>query len=150
MSNGSKNPISLGYKIVSYVVTWFLALVATDPSLGLWSLAWMFLLGLYAFGFPADKQHSGWGALIVGAVIYVVQAFFYFRSRTRRSTILWYAVLVILLMCNVKGCRSMIPSAQPGVLRRFSYRPFLNCADRPAFSSKVFLNASRSRQPICE
>jgi hypothetical protein len=35
-------------------------------------------------------------------------AFFYFRSRTRRSTILWYAMLIILLMCNVKGCRSMI------------------------------------------
>jgi hypothetical protein len=108
MSDPSKSPISLRSKIISYIATWFLALVATDPSFGLWSLAWMFLLGLYAFVFPADKQHSGWAALIVGALIYVVHAFFYFRSRTRRSTILWYVVLVILLLCNVQGCRSMI------------------------------------------
>ncbi len=108
MSGEAKNPFSLRSKVISYVATWFLALVATDPSFGFWSLAWMFLLGLYAFVFPAEMQHSGWGALIGGALIYIVHAFFYFRSRTRRSTILWYVVLVILLTCNVQGCRSMI------------------------------------------
>ena len=41
------------YKIAAYVLSWVVALVATDPTLGLWSFIWMFPIGLFAFFFPS-------------------------------------------------------------------------------------------------
>jgi hypothetical protein len=96
------------FKIVAYVGAWLAALVATDPTLGLWSLAWTFPLGLYAFFVPEHRQASGWAVIIGGVVLYVLHAFFYFRARTTRSSLLLAGVLVALLICNVAGCREMV------------------------------------------
>jgi hypothetical protein len=40
------NSIRPRYKIIAYIVAWLVALFATNPSGGLWALAWMFLWAL--------------------------------------------------------------------------------------------------------
>jgi hypothetical protein len=90
------------------VAAWIAALVATDPSFGLWALAWMFPLGLFAFLFPERRQEGGWIVIIGVTLIYVVHAFFYFRAKSNRAAIILFGVLVALLVCNVAGCRGMI------------------------------------------
>ena len=96
------------FKIIAYIGTWLAALFATDPTLGLWSLAWMFPLGLFAFFFPEHRQEGGWAAIIGIVAVYVAHAFFYFRACTTRSGLILAGVLVALLICNVAGCRDMI------------------------------------------
>ena len=44
MNNETPRVSTRRNKIMAYVVLWPAALFATDPSLGLWSLAWMFPL----------------------------------------------------------------------------------------------------------
>jgi hypothetical protein len=99
---------SLRYKIIGYSAAWVLALFATDPTLGLWSLAWMFPLGLARIVLPPGTDDSGWTLFGACAGIYVVQAVLFFRSKSMGWTILWFAILVILLIGNVAGCRAMI------------------------------------------
>jgi hypothetical protein len=70
------------WKIAAYIAAWIGALVATDPTFGLWPLIYMFPLGLFAFFFPEQRQEGGWLALISVLLLYVVQPFFYFRART--------------------------------------------------------------------
>ena len=96
------------YKLLAYLLAWLLALFATDPSAGLWALAYMFPLGLAAFVNLHAGNDGGWGVFALCIAIYLLHGFFYFRSRTSRSTILWLAALVILLVCNISGCRAMI------------------------------------------
>lgn len=96
------------YKLLAYLLAWFLALLATDPSAGLWALAYMFPLGLAAFVNLHASNDGGWGVFALCIAIYLLHGFFYFRSRTSRSTLLWLAALVILLVCNISGCRAMI------------------------------------------
>ena len=100
--------ISVRRKIVCYVVVWALALFATNPNGGLWALAWMFPLGLAAFIDRHWGNDGGWWVFIACIGIYLVHAWFYFRARTTRSTLLWLAVLIALLLGNVSGCRAMI------------------------------------------
>jgi hypothetical protein len=99
---------SLRYKIIGYSVAWILALVATDPSFGFWSLAWMFPLGLARMVLPPGTDDSGWTVFGACVGIYIVQAVLYFRSKNMGWTILWFAILMILLIGNVAGCRAMI------------------------------------------
>ena len=96
------------FKVTGYLVAWLTALVATDPTLGFWSLAWMFPLGLFAFFFPEHRQSAGWAVIILVLALYGVHAMLYFRARTTRSAIVLAGVLVALLVCNVAGCREMI------------------------------------------
>ena len=105
---GLKQPIRPRYKIVCYVVAWLAALFATNPNGGLWALAWMFPLGLAAFINRRWGNSGGWGVFAGCIVIYLVHAWFYFRSRTLRSTLFLFGVLAILLICNVSGCRAVI------------------------------------------
>jgi hypothetical protein len=100
--------IRLRYKISAYCAAWILAFFATDPTLGLWSLVYMFPLGLFVFLPPGHRPDSGWTVLAAGWLIYLAHGFFYFRSRERRSAIVLLLLLVALLMCNVSGCRVMI------------------------------------------
>ena len=102
------NWIGLRYKIIAYVAIWAIALLATAP--GLWALAWMFPLGLIAVFDRHLANDGGWGIFIACYVAYIVQAFFYFRSKTTLRTIILYAVLVLMLAGNVAGCREMIHS----------------------------------------
>ena len=95
-------------QIVAYVVAWIAALLATNPNAALWSLVWMFPLGLVRIFYPPALRSGGWWVLLLPAALYVLHAVFYFRARTPRAAILLGVVLIALLTCNVAGCRSMI------------------------------------------
>jgi peptidoglycan/LPS O-acetylase OafA/YrhL len=99
--------MALKFKVMVYIGAWLAALVATDPTLGFWALAWMFPLGLYSFFFPEHHLGPAW-ALSATVGIYLVHAVFYFRARTTRSGLILAGVLVALLLCNVAGCRQLI------------------------------------------
>jgi hypothetical protein len=96
------------YKIISYIVAWLVAFFATNPDGGLWALVWMFPLGLAAFINPRWGNSGGWGVFGACIGIYLVHAYFYFRSRNLRSTLFLFGVLTVLPICNVSGCRAMI------------------------------------------
>lgn len=95
-------------KLPAYLLAWAIALLATDPTLGLWSLAWMFPLGLPRLIAPRIVSDGGWTLLIACFAIYVFQAVLFFRARGLRATLLWFALLVLLLTVNAAGCRDMI------------------------------------------
>src|SRR6266481_3602631 len=97
------------YKIVAYVAAWLIALFATNPSGSFWALAYLFPLGLAAFVNLRWGNDGGWGVLGLCVAIYVAHAFFYFRSKTVRSTVFWFALLIVLFVCNVAGCRAQLP-----------------------------------------
>ena len=101
-----KNSIQLRYTIIAYVAAWLIALLLTAP--GMWPLAYMFPLGLVAIFDLHLANDGGWGVFIGCYVVYVVHGFFYFRSQTTVRTVILYAVLVILLIGNIAGCRGMI------------------------------------------
>lgn len=103
-----KRSIRLRYKITAYVAAWIIALLLTAP--GMWPLAYMFPLGLIAVFDRHLANDGGWGVFIGCYVVYLVHGFFYFRSKTTARTAILYAVLVILLIGNVAGCREMIHS----------------------------------------
>jgi len=105
MSNQS---VRLTYKIISYVLAWFAALFATSPDARLLVLAYMFPLGLAAFVYRHWGNSAGWGVFLGCIAVYFIHAWFYFRSRTLRSTLSLFGVLAILLICNVSGCRAML------------------------------------------
>ena len=103
-----QSPVPLRYKIIAYVATWMTALLLTAP--GMWPLAYMFPLGLLAVIDRHLANDGGWGVLISCYAVYIVHGFFYFHSKTTLGTAILYAVLVILLIGNVAGCRGMIHS----------------------------------------
>ena len=70
--------IPLKYKIIAYIVTWLVALFATNPNGKYCPLVYMFPLGLAAF---ANQHSGGWGLFAACIGIYLAQAYFYFRSR---------------------------------------------------------------------
>src|SRR5215831_8081746 len=102
-SDGSlgSNSVRLRYKVMAYVGAWLLALFATDPTFSFWTLAYLFPLGLAAFVNLRWGNDGGWGVLGLVVAIYVIHAFLFFRSKTTRSTILLFALLIVLLVCNV-------------------------------------------------
>ena len=102
------NHVRPGYKIALYAGAWVAALFATNPNGGLWALAWMFPLGLAAFFNRRWGNDGGWGVFGACIATYLVHAWFYFRSRSRRSTLLLLGALVVLFALNVPGCRAMI------------------------------------------
>ena len=102
----NKNSIHLRYTIIAYVAAWIAALLLTAPDY--WPLAYMFPLGLVAIFDLHLANDGGWGVFIGCYVVYVVHGFFYFRSQTTVRTVILYAVLVILLIGNIAGCRGMI------------------------------------------
>jgi hypothetical protein len=104
----SKQSMRLGYKIICYAAAWLGALFATNPNGGLWALAWMFPLGLAAFFDRQWANSGGWGVFAGCIAVYLVHAWFYFRSRNLPTALFLFGVLAILLTCNVSGCRAMI------------------------------------------
>ena|SRR6516162_6442034 len=103
-----QRPVRLRYKIIAYVATWIAALLLTAPDM--WWLAYIFPLGLVAVIDHQLANDGGRGVLIGCYVVYIVHAFFFFRSKTTLRTAILYSVLVILLIGNVAGCREMIHS----------------------------------------
>jgi hypothetical protein len=103
-----QSPVRLHYKILAYIATWTAALLLTAP--GMRPLVYMFPLGLV----PVIDRHlanDGGRRVLIGCyVVYIVHAFFFFRSKTTLRTAILYGVLVILLIGNVAGCREMIHS----------------------------------------
>src|SRR3954469_10598886 len=104
----NRGRVSLRYKITIYLVAWLLALLATAP--GMWALAYLFPLGLVAVYDRHLANDGGWGVFIGCYVVYIVHGFFYFRSKTTIRTQILYAILLVLLIANVSGCREMIQS----------------------------------------
>ena len=100
-----RSPLRLRNKIFAYVAVWIIALLVTGP--GFWPLAYLFPLGLVAVFSQQLANDGGWGIFIGCYLAYVVQAFFYFRSKTLIATVLLYAVLVLMLIGNVAGCHQM-------------------------------------------
>ena len=100
--------VRLLYKIVAYVAIWIIALLLTAP--GLWPLAYIFPLGLIAVFDRHLANDGGWAVLIGLYLVYIVHGFFYFRSKATPRTLILFGVLVVLLICNVAGCREMIHS----------------------------------------
>ena len=98
--------VRLTYKITVYVVAWMVALLVTAP--GFWALAWMFPLGLIAVFNKHLANDGGWGVFFGLYIVYIVHGFYYFRSKTTMQTVILFGVLVVLLTCNVVGCREMI------------------------------------------
>jgi len=96
-------------KTILYAITWLVALFAANPTLEFWALAYMFPLGLAAFVNLRWGNDGGWTAYGICIAIYLVHAFFFFRSKTVRATAFWLVLLVILLICNVSGCRAQLP-----------------------------------------
>ena len=105
MSNQS---VRLTYKIICYVLAWLAALFATSPDARLLVLAYMFPLGLAAFVDRHGGNSAGWGMFLGCIAVYLIHAWFYFRSRKLWSTFSLFGVLAILLICNVSGCRAML------------------------------------------
>ena len=103
------NPVRVLQKVIAYVAVWALALFATNPSLSYWALAYLFPIGLVAFVNLRLGNDGGWWVLGFCVAIYVAHGIFYFRSTTVRSTALWLGVLILLLVCNVAGCRAQLP-----------------------------------------
>jgi hypothetical protein len=103
------NPsITLRTKVIAYVAVWLLAFFAANPTGSLWPLAYLFPIGLLQVFYRPALRDGAWSTLILCFAVYLGHAFFYFRSRTKRSTIIWFVILVLLLVCNVSGCRAMI------------------------------------------
>jgi hypothetical protein len=100
--------VQLLYKIIAYVGVWIVALLLTAP--GMWPLAYMFPLGLIAVFNRHLANDGGWGVFIGLYLVYIVHGYFYFRSKTTIRTVIFFGVLVVLLTCNVAGCREMIYS----------------------------------------
>jgi hypothetical protein len=100
--------VRLLYKIVAYVATWIIALLLTAP--GMWPLAYMFPLGSIAVFDRHLANDGGWGVFIGLYLVYIVHGYFYFRSKTTLRTVILFGGLVVLLTCNVVGCREMIHS----------------------------------------
>lgn len=98
--------VRLLYKIVVYVAAWIIALLLTAP--GMWPLAYMFPLGLIAVFDKHLANDGGWGVFFGLYIVYIVHAYFYFRSRTTMRTAILFGVLLVMLTCNVAGCREMI------------------------------------------
>ena len=98
----------LSYKIILYVAAWIIALLLTAP--GMWPLAYMFPLGLIAIFNIHLANDGGWGVFFGLYIVYIVHGYFYFRSKTMLRTVILFGALVVLLTCNVAGCREMIHS----------------------------------------
>lgn len=102
------SPIATRYKVMFYCAAWAAALLATDPSLKYAPLVYMFPLGLIAFDRYSGSQIGGWPVLIALAGVYLLHAVLFFRARSRQLTIALAAVLLVLLVWNVSGCREML------------------------------------------
>jgi hypothetical protein len=95
-------------KIIAYVVAWLIALIATNPTAHLFPVIYMFPMGLAHLVLPLGSALDGRVVLGGSYGIYIVHAVLFFRSRSKRLTYIWFAVLAVLLICNVGGCRAMI------------------------------------------
>lgn len=98
--------VSIRTRIVLYAATWAAALLAID--LRLWALVYMFPAGLFVLIPSEFVEGRAIPLLVLGWVIYVVHAVFYFRARRRKTIWILYAVLLLLLLSNVGGCYRML------------------------------------------
>jgi hypothetical protein len=105
--------VSLRIRIILYAAAWAAALLAID--LRLWPLIYMFPAGLFAF-VPSGFVDAKWGIplLVLGWIIYVVHAVFFFRARRRKAIWIFSAVLLLLFVCNVGGCHQMLQGTPYG------------------------------------
>jgi hypothetical protein len=63
----------------------------------------MFPLGLAAFIDRQWANSGGWGVFAGCIAVYLIHAWFYFRSRNSRTTLFLFGVLAILQRFGVQG-----------------------------------------------
>lgn len=99
--------VSLRTRAILYAASWAAALLAIDPRL--WSLVYLFPVGLFAF-IPPGQADGKWSypLLYLGWAIYIVHAVFFFRARRRKAIWILYAVLLLLFAGNIGGCHQML------------------------------------------
>lgn len=99
--------VSLRVRIILYAAAWAAALLAIDVRL--WTLVYLFPAGLFAF-IPSGFVEAKWGIplLVLGWIVYLVHAVFFFRVRRPKTIWILYAMLLLLLVCNVGGCHQML------------------------------------------
>lgn len=102
-----KSTVSLRARIILYAATWAAALFAID--LRLWSLAYLFPAGLFAF-LPPGQPDEKWAIplLCLGWALYLTHAVFFFRARRGKTIWILYVLLLGLFICNVGGCHQML------------------------------------------
>jgi hypothetical protein len=107
------SPVSFRVRIILYAAAWAAALLVIDVRL--WALVYMFPTGLFAF-IPAGFADAKWGIplLVLGWIIYIVHAVFFFRARRRKAIWILYAVLLLLFLCDVGGCHQMLQGTPYG------------------------------------
>ena len=105
---GPPDRFSRRVKIIAYVAAWVIALIATNPTAHLFLLIYLFPMGLAHLVLPVGSSLDGRVVLAGSYVIYIAHAVLFFRSRSKRLTYIWFAILALLLICNVGGCRAMI------------------------------------------
>lgn len=107
------SPVYLRTRVILYAASWAAALLAID--LRLWALVYMFPAGLFAF-LPPGQPDEKWAIplLCLGWLIYIAHAVFFFRAKRRKATWILYAVLLVLLICNVGGCHQMLKGTPYG------------------------------------
>jgi hypothetical protein len=73
--------MGLTKKILLYCASWLLTLFATDPTFGLWPLAYMFPLGLAAFINRRLGNDGGWWVFDACIAVSLLHGWFYFRAK---------------------------------------------------------------------
>lgn len=90
-----------------FSITWVAALMGASPSLVAIKLLPFFPLGL-AMVFPFSRQifKNEFSAVGAGWCIYLALSIAVMTSSTKKRFYKFYAILLILLLCNVAGCHS--------------------------------------------
>ncbi len=100
--------ISRKWRLVLWIIGWCLAASATvAPAFALLFFCWLFPMGLAAPFGASDWTSSvaTYGTLLVGWGLYAGLSVYGLKQR-RRVRYFWaYAILLVLLILNVAGCR---------------------------------------------
>ena len=101
-----KPEISLRKRMLTFVITWIVALIAAFPSPQGITILPFFPLGLILlFNFDIlDGEAITNLTMITGWIVYLVLGIFILIASTKKRFYRLYAVLLVLLLLNVAGC----------------------------------------------
>jgi hypothetical protein len=96
-------------RFLMFAITWFCALMITAPF-AIMALPF-FPLGLFYFLqglFNSSSESVTIGLIVLGWLLYVIDAVFLFRVSKRTFYYIAYAILVVMLLTNAIGCHAML------------------------------------------
>ncbi|MGP1383135.1 MAG: hypothetical protein ACTS2F_06205 [Thainema sp.] len=92
-------------RFLAYATAWIIALMITAPFAV--QLFPFFPLGLFlVFSQPTDLPLTG--LAVAGWFTYAIHAAFLFLTSSRTFYFVAYAVLIVMLLTNVVGCRKLL------------------------------------------